>query len=625
MPMSFLRRAGGLAAATFALCFGATGVAQADLVRAYDFPGGELDASFDATDEDRTPLKAVGATNDVFTEGQGYVLATTGITGRYVIDLSVHLNDLDPNPGAPGDFLQILRFADTGSGTEKDAGIYVEDGRLRVVEDGGTGVGDPSDPLTPNADLRLTIVFDPSFSAGPQILIYRDGDFGSTAVDVFASGSFGALAPGGATLFRDDRSPAVAQLEGQMQRLRLFTAVDDVSALHQFDESGPEGTIIDNGNEVIQDGELWMGPYAFFSMRAVDDGTAPVSVDAAVYNPDGSGPVASDQGGPSSVGANTGNEELTSLVGSTFELGTLSEGIRYRFRARLYDKVGNFGDVERFFYLDKTPPSGLTLDTPAETVDRSPAIGGSAVIGVRDEDHVFGSLCKGDACDETEDDYVASFDAAIVNGRWGTSVLKRYGQDGSSTPVRSLPLGTYAVTALHFDRVGNLVEVKKVINVVEPKKAAPSPSPVVVTRPVAPQLLSPVALLQRNRGTILASLLREGLRGLTKDGKAAVDVFTDRPAAIVVQLFDGTAPKKVDAKASAAAKRKRKKKAVSKLIATGRRTFFAPGTGKLTVKLTKRGKALLKNKKRRRVSVRTIIVPRGGAPIADTATVTLKR
>ena len=627
MPMSFLRRAGGLAAATAALCLGATGVAQADLVRAYDFPGGELDASFDV-DELRAPLKSVGATNDVFTEGQGYILATTGVAGAYSLDLSVRLGDLDPNPGTPGDFLQILRFADTGSGAEKDAGIYVEDGMLRYVDDDGNTGGDTfsgEPPLTPNADLRLTITFDPA-EPFASLRIYRDSAaFPAIIVDAPADA---APSTSGIAFFRDDRLPVVAQLDGQMQRLRLFTGAVDPSSLQQFDTTAPDGVISDNGTQVVDGGELWVGPFAFFSMRATDDGTAPVDVDADILNDDLSGPIASDRGGPSSVGPSAGNEELTSFVSSTFDLGGLAEGPRYRFRAFLSDKAGNSERVERAFFLDKTPPSGLTLETPAQTTDRSPAIGGSAVVGARDEDHVFGTICKGTECDhQSETDYVGSFDAAIVNGKWGTTKIERFGQNGSSTRVGTLPLGTYAVVAMHFDRLMNLVEVTKVIDVVASKRAAPVPvsPPVVVTRPVVPQLLSPVALLQRNRGTIIASLQLEGLRGLTKDGKAEVDVFTDRPAAIVVQLFDGTAPKKVDAKASAAAKKKRKKKATSKLIATGRRTFFAPGAGKLTVKLTKKGKALLRNKKSRKVSVRTIIVPRGGAPISDTARLTLKR
>src|SRR5688572_1711027 len=74
LPKSFLGRSAGLAAVTAALALGAAGVADAALIKAYDFHSGSLQASFDSANSAPAALAGVGTANATFGSDQGYQL-----------------------------------------------------------------------------------------------------------------------------------------------------------------------------------------------------------------------------------------------------------------------------------------------------------------------------------------------------------------------------------------------------------------------------------------------------------------------------------------------------------------------------------------------------------------------
>ena len=422
---------------------------------------------------------------------------------------------------------------------------------------------------------------------------------------------------------------------GDAGRIRVFDHAlgeDEALALRPADGQAPGPVTFGHARGTYADGpDLWVGRRGLFALGTTDDGTGPVDVELAVA-PRGGLAVSSGEASSRSAVA-VGNEEIDSQLLVPFDLGALDEGQHgeeLTVAGSVADRVGNETAFTRPIRLDLRAPEGLTVDLPAETTDRSPRVGGAATVGPRDHLAVSVVVCRGDTCDPDPADEVAFGGGPVENGRWSTPGLYRWeGDRPEPVAVGSLPLGTYTFRASHGDYVENHAAVDRVVRIVapaphvDPPVAPPTllPGPPLADtfRPSPPAPRSPSALLARARQAVLAALLSERLRGWLKDGRVDVPVAVDQPAALVVQVFDGAAPAKVDPKARASAAARRR------LIGTGRRAFRAAGSGKVAVRLSRRGRSLLKGRRSRRVSVRTIVVPRGGKPVAVTQRLTLKR
>lgn len=437
---------------------------------------------------------------------------------------------------------------------------------------------------------------------------------------------------GGTTLELTDGAADLAGLTviDSVHRIRLFDQVlspAEVGALRVRDDEAPSGITIDESPKTYRDpdGTLWAGPRGTFLLKAVDDGTGPLDTTLGVLS---GGSLLPPAGKVTSSASAVLNEAVVTSVAVPFDLRALMHGVEYQVAGAVSDRAGQRTEFSLPIRTDLEGPKGLTVAGADRTTERLPKLSGTAAIGARDSDAVSIAVCRGTTCDADPADEIASAGARIENGRWGPAELYTW-VEGDPTPrkVLALPLGTYTVRVTHEDFLGNAAVVERRLSIVSPPRQvddAGSPSApvppgdaliVAPPRPAAP--LTPSALLARTRSSVVAALLREGLRGLARDGRGVVDVAVDQPAEVVVQLFDGGAPKRVDVKARPAAARR--------LIAVGRATFSRAGSRKIAVRLSKRARSLLRSGRLRKVSVRTIVVPRGGRAVADTRTITLRR
>ena len=603
LPLPVRRAA--LAATTGALALGLTGTASAAVTAAYDFDRGDLTPSYTENAADATIMGLGGATDAEFAAGQGYSVPTVGISpDSYTVALRFSFSPVDPNGPAADGWLRVIDF----SGGESDAGLYLHDGKLAWKNADGT-IADEGDASLDTNHEQIVVT-----RSGSLLQVFREG---ATEADLEVIDPDEADPTKALVLFDDGEGDEEGS--GEITRLRTFSdPVFSGATLSPLDVTGPTEFNIGDGHGTYVDGStLWLGAFGGVSGSVNDDGTGPLEMDAAIdpADPD------ADWLDPTSTYASataTADESIQTFFNLGFDVSSLAEDTPYTLYVGSRDKARHWSDTTRTIRIDRTAPTGLTIDTPAETDDRTPAIGGSATVGARDDDTVWASICKGSTCDQTEDDYVGFVSAKISDGKWGSDTIVRQNWDtGEEVPVGELPVGEYTIAASQSDRLFNYAGAETTFKVVEPASVIPAdtPPPVVITPPAPRELLTPAALISLNGKSIVASLLKEGLKGLTKDGKASVNVSVDRPATVYVQLWNGGAPAKVRAAA----------KKAGKLIGSGSKRFAAPGDGKLTVKLSKRGKKLLKGKRSRKVTVRTIIKPVGGSTIAQTKKVTLKR
>lgn len=585
----------------------APATASAVLTSAYDFRAGSLAASYGAEGAPNPPaLTGEGTGSNVFDAGDGYVVPLP--TGFPPDGWSiVALVEFDAFAGAQ-------RIFDVSSGLSSD-GLWLRDGTLEWRNGRDTALAE--DPLPIGVPVLLTIVRD-----GDQVRVQVDGE---VVMTLFApSGSY--IDPDAELRLFGTQGPA-----GRLHRLRVLShgiRVAELGALGRLDEHAPtEVSVADDSPGTYFDGQtLWVGRRGLFKVRAVDDGTGPPEV--ADYGVAASGsPTMLPAVGATPAGKASAQavERIVSEVDVPFDTRFLTDGEAYRFDGKVVDRVGHQTPFERAFRVDRSPPAGLTVDAPGDTTSSVPTFEGAAGTAPRDAPSVYVTVCRGTTCDDEDGDEVAYAGSFVVDGHWRTGDLMTWPETERAPVHVTLAPGTYVARATQEDWLGNASTTDAVFRVAAAQAPDP-PRPPGGTAPPSsddrraapPALLSPAALLARNRRSVVTALLREGLRGLTKDGKAVADVFADRPAEVVVQLYDGSPPKTVDPKARASSRGAR-------LIGTGRRVLTAPGAAKVTVRLAKRGRALLRGKRSRRITVRTIVVPRGGRPVATTERLTLSR
>jgi hypothetical protein len=562
-----------------ALALALPATASAELYSAYDLPGGSLTASFGKTGNP-PPL--------TLEEGRyGIPTGAIPVGGAWSVAFTV------TPPSGDTDLLEV------GHST-----LSLRDGVLEWSHRGGTQGGGAPVP----AGIATQIVLSRDDGV---VRVFRDK---ALVHEVLESGThLDGL-----------------RVTGHASRVRLFThalGTEEALALRPADGQAPGAVSWGPGHGLYQDGStLWAGPRGFFALEASDDGTGPLAFQVGVY---ARSAIVASPAGPIDRGAYpVGNEEIVSGASVPFDLRALEHGEEYRVSGAVTDRAGNRTEFERPIRVDLRAPQGLTLDVPDETTDRSPVVGGAAIAGLRDNLSVAVMVCRGATCDADPEDEVAFGGGAIEDGRWSVPELHRWAGDRPEpVPVTSLPLGTYTIRAIQSDYVDNVATVDRVVRIVAPPRGegpvVPSPPrttpPVAETRPAPPPPPSLCALLARARAAVSAALLRERLRGWLRDGRVDVPVAVDQAAEVVVQVFDGAAPAKVDPRTRAAAAK------AGRLLATGRRAFAAPGSGRVTVRLSRRGRTLLKGRRSRRVSVRTIVTPRGGKAVAATHRLTLRR
>ena len=584
--------------------------ASAVLTSAYDFRAGSLAASYGGQGgSNAPPLKGEGTSSSTFAAGDGYVVPLgVGVPATdWTLAAVVELDSL----------VGEQRILDLVAGQD-DSGLWLRDDRLEWRSGRDTQVTDAV--LQAGTPTHLVVVRDDT-----EVRVHVEGEVVLTLAT--PSGSF--IDPGnGFRLFGAD-GPA-----GRLHRLRLVAeglSVAEVDALSRLDERAPTEVSVMHGTfgTHVEDGTLWAGPRGWIEITAFDDGTGPLQVVEHGVFAEGPPTMLLAAGpDPGGVASAWDVERIRSRIDVPFDTRSLADGGRFRFAGKLVDALGHATPFERELRVDRSPPAGLTVEAPGETAVAVPSFGGAAATGPRDAPSVFVVVCRGTTCDDEEGDEVGIAGSEVIGGRWRSGELTTW-PEGEPEPVRvpSLAPGTYVVQASQSDWLGNTTTTEAVFRAEgrvrrEPPPAAGGP-PAVDPGPstrgtLPPRLLTPAALLARNRMSVIAALLREGLRGLTRDGRAVVGVSTDRPAGVVVQLYDGTAPKTVDPKAKASDR-------AGRLVATGRRTLAGPGTGRVTVRVTRRGRSLLKGSRSRRLAVRTIVTPRGGRPVADTRRITLRR
>lgn len=470
--------------------------------------------------------------------------------------------------------------------------------------------------------------------ADGTLSVYLDGS--SAAELVVPAAKAPAL---GATvrLFKDD---GVEESAGELARLRLFSAAlsaEQVSGLQPLDVTDPMPQLS------MPEGPLWLGPNsAGFDASAFDDGSGPVALDWFVVHDRADSPnIVVDKGevtqdlSVDNVGP--GNDLIETAGFSAMNPSTLVNGEPYKLTLRAIDKAANFRlGTSRAFTWDDQAPAGMTLAGPdAETSDRTPLFSGAAATGANDDRAVFAIVCKGAECDHGDaSDFVGYVEGAVVDGRWSGELVKVVGDDHANpVAVGDLANGDYVAIAFQGDSAYNTAEARRTFRVVDPPAKGDVTPPTVaqptVTEPGVVSTAAPATVQQLVARLLAASvqqLAGEGLSGLTKDGKAAVTLGADRPGTAIVQFFLGSAPKKVAPTAVAAAKKKKARKVVQKnLLGTGSRRFTAPGSGAVTVKLSRKARTRLKGRKSARIVVRTIFVPTTGAPVVRTQAVKVKR
>ncbi len=134
-----------------------------------------------------------------------------------------------------------------------------------------------------------------------------------------------------------------------------------------------------------------------------------------------------------------------------------------------------------------------------------------------------------------------------------------------------------------------------------PATTTPPPPPPVCC---APPPVDPAAALRAAATRQAAALGRTKIRDLLRRGRASVAFTAPGPGTLTVTLTD-TARRPT-------------------VLAGGRRAFSAAGSGAATLKLTSKGKRLLKRARKLKATLKLTFTPSGGRAITATGRVTLK-
>lgn len=611
---------------TLGTSFGLSGAALTEFGTTTNVPGQDAIGVFSFGSPTPEPSRDLRQ----FDAGEGFAASTAGLTGpTFGVALTFNIDSPDPTM-SDGEYARLLDF----SGGTSDSGLYVKDARLSWYDGGDIVTGTTG--ILPDAWRHVVAVRN----ADGTLSVYLDG---SSAPEITVPA---ANAPSlGATVRLFEDGNGTQESSGEIARLQLFSgelSSSQVAGLQPLDVSDPTVSLFSftAPAEVI-----WLGPNSGIGASALDDGSGPVDLPYVITSI-ATGNVVS--GGSITDGLSVdhqgpGNDRIATTGSTGIDPTGLENGHLYQFALAAKDKAGN-ASLEQYqeFGWDDQAPAGMTLAAPGpETSDRTPLFSGAAGTAARDDGVVHVSVCKGTSCDHgDESDFVGYVEGKVIDGRWSGELVKIVGDDHENpVAVGDLANGEYVAVAYQGDSAYNYAEAKRTFRVVDAPAEPPAVAPVVVPPTVAEPVVTPPAvstpapltareLVTRLLQASVQQLAGEGLRGLTDHGGAALQLAADRPGKAIVQFFYGSAPKKAEPTAGASAKKKAKKSKTIKqknLIGTGSRVFRAPGTGAVTVKLSKKGKARLKGRKKAKITVRTIFVPKSGAPVVQTQAVTVKR
>ena len=609
----------------------ATAIASPQTV-GFDFVHG-----YSASYGDGAPTVTGGVNN---TPQSGFDLAFPAAAGRPVVSLpagsKIQLPSNLPNTGAWSVQLTFAIDSVATSGADVAVldlgggkGIYLKDGDLSwndaAAPSPRISLGAPaltdgdwvSVVLTASSDRHTLNAFVQNFSAA------NDPSYTTPAIDY---GTASVSQPSSATFLPD------STLSGSIARFRAFDTevASPLTTLHAIDTTAPQVWVSVAGDD---SNDVWAGPDSLYpSIEASDDGTAPLQVQWSADN---------------SPFANLGATALTDgdiedLQTSAFfsvPTDSYADGATFPLAVKATDMADNVITVTKTVHIDKTPPQGLTIDTPATTTsDRSASPTGALPLGPRDLPNVWASLYRGAAvpddsvCADWHDTtcggrYVGYWtddrqDGNVAGGRYSfNGPLMNYVNwtDDASTPVGPLADGTYTLRVGAYDRVGNQTFVDRTFTVGTPA-ATPPPAPAPAPAP-APHPPTARDLAHNFLTNALTWFGKETIRSFVKDG-VTVPCTVTMPGICEIQVFTAAAPKKIQLSAHAAKAAKTQKG----LIASGKKTLAGRATTAIKVKLTKKGKASLKRRhKATKLVVRAIFAPKGGKPIATDKKITLKK
>ena len=616
-----LKPALGLAAATAALTLGAAGSASAaNLTSAYDFNNG-LGASYSQYDENE-PLSDYGTTANAIEVPHGPVRSFADDSGFFVpfqggantVAAFFNIDDADPNEGTPGTTVKLIDFS---SFSADNADLYLLDGKIAYSNADGTWTEGPA--LGDNVWTQLVVTRenngDRKVYQGDTLLFTIPAAQVRTATSEFV-------------LFNDNENESDGS-GGAVGRLRTWNGALTASEVGQIgtgvDAVAPSSLSFGDSEGTIMDGSTrWVGPWGYFGGTVRDDASVP-EIEYELLNSSG-GVVASRQTADSVFPfSTTGFNSVDSSWGVESGFAQFANDATGKLRVFATDARGNSTQSELDFKVDKQAPSGLSLNAIGETTSRKPTVSGKANVGPRDMSHLWVNLCKGATCDSSRGDHVGYARADIKDGSWSTGAWKRYDEaTDREVDLGDQPNGDYVAQAWHSDAFGNEADAKQTLKIVDPKPAVVPP----VVTPPTPPMPTLQQVMQRVMQNVVAQLRQMRIAALVRSGKVALPAQALRPATIIYQFFFSSAPKKVDPKAKAAQRKKSRKKAKKKpsnLIASGRKTFPAPGAGSVSVALTKAGKARIRRAKKAKIIVRQIVVPVGGPAVSQDAVVNMKR
>ena len=435
------------------------------------------------------------------------------------------------------------------------------------------------------------------------------------------------------------------------------TTANPAAVVFESDEDGSTFECSLNGGDFESCGspaefdDLTDGSYDF-AVRATDDaGNVDQTPAETTIVIDRTGPGTSITGGPAENGrtnaqpvvfgfssGEAGDRDPDCMIGtSPVSCANGSASIplsesTYTFKVRTYDALGNAGAwATRTFTVDRTAPAP-SITSPAngsETTDTTLTLTGKGGRASGDDPAVAYGLWAGD---DLMEEPIAHGDATVSSaGTW-------------SAALPELELGTYTALVCQYDAAINYLHPcpQVTFEVVAPPKPDTGKKDETASAPVQPA--APAAGQQPTGGqaTPLAGggttpkpkptvgqAIAQGAAAYTGVfGKLGIPGLLARP----VQLpFEAPGPGKAQvdllaptAKASAAAAKKRKKVKPT-VVATGAKVVSAAGTTQIKVKLTAKGRKLLKRAKSVRLTLKTSFAPKGGKVTSVTRKVTLKK
>ena len=562
-----------------------------------------------------------------FAAGEGFSAATVGVgqwwetmTGSYTIALLFKLDTVT-------DRRRILDFSNGAS----ESGVYVDDGKVTLVQPGGTVAQQGTAVLAPDTWTHLVI----STTDGiPRVYVNPTPDAFSPDV----SGTSSSLVPPesrldarlgtAVTLFEDD---GTEESGGALARFRVFKgAMSDaqVASLDPFDATAPTGSV---SPPPAQGGVAVAGPNTMWFGEFTDDGTAPVDVAWRVAEAVGDAdvvPWTPVEGWP---GYGAAAESLVTQWSVVDGIGPgLVHGRSYVLEASARDAATNTSStVTMPFVADTVPPAAPVITEPgATTAHGRPTLSGTADVGAAHRSSVEVYVCRGaDACDFASDtDVIAGHTFPVqADGRW-SGYLGATTTGMTDTSI-GLGLGPYRIEAVHCDLPGNCASGQRDFTVVSSRTGVvrpPAPPPPPAPTPPAPVAAQPITITplewtQRTLASGVTLLRAERARGLLKDG-VSLPCVPLGAGTCVWQLWRGAAPKRVSVNVRTTGPRR-----VAALLGHGRRDLVKPGAAKARLVLTAAGRGRLRGAASTKVTARAIYVPKGGKPIAVDRTFALRR